>query len=281
MNSYIRTRKITAALAGLFGLVLCANAQIVWNTTVLSDTFSLKGSTRVAGGDLYGAVETGGGSWLSGNGSTKFGATGGIIAQSTTGAGYGNAYSRVSFGSFDLSKQTDGYLKLTASVTLGKMSDWVGFGFLTSNGADWWSSSTNPLWVRISSSGVVALQGNNNNNVSFSVSSKSTFTSSAPVEISLLYNVSTQAVDIYFNGENVTSGWGLKAKAPLSVAAAGFYLNGSQGANTDGAISTIHSISVQSTWQAETPGIPEPATTTAILAGIALVALLLFRHHKR
>lgn len=278
------TKNIVRAVC-LLAFASGLNAQIVWNTTVLSDTFQLKGSSRVAGGDLYGAVETGDGEWRSGNATTKFGAGGGIIARNTTagqGAGYSNAYSRVSFGSFDLSAQTDGYLKLTASVTLGKMSDWLGIGLLTSNGADWWGGgSVNQLWVRISSSGTVTLQGNNNNNVSLSVASKSTFTASAPVEVSLLYNVSTQAVDIYFNGENVTSGWGLKANAPLSATAAGFYINGSQGANTDGAISTIHSISVQSTWQAETPGIPEPATTTAILACIAFAAMLLFRHHKR
>lgn len=238
-------------IVSLLALASGLCAQIVWNTTVLEDTFQLNGSARVAGGDLWGAVETGDGSWLSGNGTTKFGAGGGIIAHNTTagqGAGYGSAYSRVSFGSFDLAKQADGYLKLTASVTLGKMSEWVGFGFLKNNGSDWWGGGgVNQLWVRINSVGTIWLAGNNVSNPSFSVSGRSGFTTSGPVEIALLYNVATQGVDIYFNGENVTPGWGLKTNVPISAAAVGFYLNGSQGPNTDGAISTIHSISVKST----------------------------------
>lgn len=278
MKTHILKHILVAA--GLLTSAFTVQADdITWPTLVLADSFELNGTTRTAGGTLYGKPEQGDGTWLNGNSTTRFNNGGGIVGWNTTnGAGYGSAYSRVSFGSFDFSQQTTGYLKLTASVTLGQMSEWMGFGFLTGNGSDWWGGgSVNQLWFRINAAGMITLQGNVNNAVSLSIAGREGFTASGPLEISILYNVETHGVDLYFGDEILTKNWNLKTNSALTVGAAGFYLNGSTGPNAQGAISEIHSIAVYST----EPQIPEPSTVAAIGAGAALLAAVYLRRNGR
>lgn len=234
-------------------LVACMTSHA---QTLLFDAFQL-GGDRVVGGSLYGSVQQGGGTWETQNGSTVFAAGGGIIADNGT-VGFGSAVSNATI----ISAPQTGLVIFSTSVILGT-SEWVGIGFQNNGSSSIFSS---PLWLYLRPNGSLNVQGNNNSNPSIDVTGVAGFSASAPISLSINFNLDTLGFNVFVNGTNVTDGFGLAANSGFNLSAVGFYLNGSNGPTTGGAITSIESIRVEA--------IPEPGTWMLMILG---VSVLIFR----
>lgn len=212
---------------------------------LFQETFALdpiKGRTPAA--RLAGQIEQGGMAWKTyGNQPPVFAQDGGVVAGSDTGGGlgYGSAEARAPIalpaGGANPSSEE---IKLTATVVLGQLKEWIGFGFLAGTDKDWWGDAK-PLWIFLRPDGRLSISGNINKNPTYSVAGVAGFSAGTPQEVSIVYSPATQSVNIHVNGLNTTPGWGLATKSPLTdaAAAAGFYINGSNGPNAEGQLARI------------------------------------------
>jgi hypothetical protein len=296
------TPRVSARIALLAASCLLAfplglEAQMSW-TPVFQDTFSLNGTTRIARGDPQGLpLEVGTGTLFRRNSTTVFADQGGIIAQfspSQYGAGAANLHA--SFGTgmagtfVGAGANVNSTLKLTASVTIGTPAaeGWIGIAFLGNPDSPWFGGTinSNPLWMRISADGWLNLDGawaSEKPGVLLTNNPALGFTTSSPVEISLLYNIETKGVDMLFNGVNVTAGMGLFTRNPNNptvpasmtiLNGAGLYINNSAGIDVNGAYSMVHSLSV------EYGVIPEPGSVALILGLVSLGGVLAVRSRR-
>ncbi|AHF93961.1 hypothetical protein OPIT5_01455 [Opitutaceae bacterium TAV5] len=298
---------IILAASGMLAFTLGLTAQTTTWTTVLHDSFSLNGTTRVAGGDPQGlAVEEGAGMvfWRR-NGSTAFGPNGGIVGYD--GANYGAGAPHLSIGyptspgvGPHFGQFTTGQLKLTASVTIGDLASqgWIGISFRGNPDAAWFpsdpgfSNNSNPLWIRIDADGWLTVDGTWLSwegrqagdplpSVKVSDIVDSGFTTQTPVEIAVSYNLETYAVDVYFNGQSIMASYGLYTKNANGDPATMLIMNGAglyiQGSTSGGVVPTVNTLTVEHGVTA----VPEPGTVALIIGLLALPGAMLLRIRRR
>lgn len=239
-------------------------------TILVSDTFALNGTTRVAGGDLFGLppeYELGNETWNTEY--ARFGSNGGITVPN---AGNFSASTRIGF-----STPLDNILTVSISMTVAT-TDWVGSGFYQSSNPSTSLISGGLLWALIRPSGEWTIFANGTS-VELASGTIASLDASEPFTFSLSYDTTNQtarAFTIIGSTETnlITSNDGWFATGLIdgtSTTAAGFRINANGSTVADTALVGNFVVTA----------VPEPAAVTLILGSLAFAGFEALRRKRR